>query len=125
MKLDWQWPAAVVFCVAFAALSGLVYFGKIHPEALTALLAWLIPSPFQATTKAPPSLPVAILLLGLTWPGVLACGNEPRVTTAADLFGYAASLDACREQGKDAGSYAAYETCAQAADRKYGRDGGR
>lgn len=45
--LDWQWPAAAVFAVVFATLGALVYCGKIHPEALLAMLTWLAPSPYQ------------------------------------------------------------------------------
>lgn len=45
MKIDWQWPAAVVFAVVFVCVSGLVYLGKVPPDALGYLLAWLIPSP--------------------------------------------------------------------------------
>ena len=51
MKIDFQWPAAMVFSVAFATLGVLVYFGKMPHEALAALLTWLIPSPFQRETK--------------------------------------------------------------------------
>jgi len=47
MKLDWQWPAAAVFAVVFASLAVLVHAGKIPPDALLAILAWLIPSPMQ------------------------------------------------------------------------------
>lgn len=54
-SLDWQWPAAVVFAVVFAVLGILVYTGKLHAEVLTALLAWLIPSPYQAPKKEPGS----------------------------------------------------------------------
>ena len=51
MKLNFQWPAAVVFAVAFATLGVLVWAGKMPHEALAALLTWLIPSPFQAQPK--------------------------------------------------------------------------
>ena len=51
MKLNFQWPAAVVFSVAFATLGALVWAGKMPHEALAALLTWLIPSPFQAQPK--------------------------------------------------------------------------
>lgn len=47
MRLDWQWPGAVVFAVVFASLAALVYFGKVPHDALIALVAWLIPSPIQ------------------------------------------------------------------------------
>ena len=57
MKLDWQWPAVVAFCVVFLAMSTLVFFGKVNAELLSALLAWLIPSPMQPkgalASKAP------------------------------------------------------------------------
>lgn len=51
MKLDWQWPAAVVFSIVFLTIGILVYFNKISHDALYGLLVWLIPSPMQA--KAP------------------------------------------------------------------------
>lgn len=54
MKIDFQWPAAMVFSVAFVTLGALVYFGKMPHEALAALLTWLIPSPFQSTKKLEP-----------------------------------------------------------------------
>lgn len=44
-KLDLQWPAALMFTVAFVVIGGLVYTAKIHTEALFALLAWLVPGP--------------------------------------------------------------------------------
>jgi hypothetical protein len=47
MKFDFQWPAAAIFCVVFATLGALVFFGKVHPEALIAMLAWLAPAPYQ------------------------------------------------------------------------------
>lgn len=41
------------------------------------------------------------------------------------LAGYQTALDACREKGKDAGSFNVYETCAREADTKFGlKDGG-
>ena len=52
MKLDFQWPAAVVFSVAFVTLGARVFLGQMPHEALAALLTWLIPSPFQSTPKA-------------------------------------------------------------------------
>lgn len=51
MRIEWQWPAAVVFAVVFVSLSALVYTGKMQPEALLALLAWLIPSPAHRQVK--------------------------------------------------------------------------
>lgn len=51
MKIDWQWPGAVVFTGVFLALSALVYANKIPHDALMALLAWLIPSPVQRVAK--------------------------------------------------------------------------
>lgn len=47
MKLEWQWPAVVVFSVVFATIGALVYFGKVPADGLLMLLAWLIPSPMQ------------------------------------------------------------------------------
>lgn len=51
MKIDWQWPAAVVFSVVFTTLGALVYFGRMPSESLAVLLAWLIPSPAQSLPK--------------------------------------------------------------------------
>lgn len=48
LKLDWSWPAVVVFVTVFGAVSVLVFFGKVPAAALGALLTWLIPSPIQA-----------------------------------------------------------------------------
>jgi hypothetical protein len=56
-KLDFQWPAAVIFSVVFATLGLLVYCGKIHPEALFALLAVLVPAPYQSKPSAPQDKP--------------------------------------------------------------------
>lgn len=53
MKLDWQWPAALVFCVTFAVLGALVYLGKLHTEVLFGMLTWLAPSPWQPKPGAP------------------------------------------------------------------------
>lgn len=53
MKIDWQWPGAVVFAAVFLALAFLVYAGKVNPEMLGALLAWLVPSPMQQKNGEP------------------------------------------------------------------------
>lgn len=53
MKLDFQWPGALVFALVFLCLAALVFTGKIGPEALGALLAWLVPSPIQPKAPAP------------------------------------------------------------------------
>lgn len=55
MKLDWQWPAAVVFAVVFAVIGALVFTGKLAPEALLAMLTWLAPGPYQGKPKEPTS----------------------------------------------------------------------
>lgn len=52
MKTDWQWPAAMVFAVTCLTIGGLVYVGKLHPEAMMALLTWLAPTPFPSTKVA-------------------------------------------------------------------------
>lgn len=57
MKIDWQWPAAVVFAVVFATLGVLVFTGKMHPEVLLAALTWLAPGPYQP--KSLPSSPTS------------------------------------------------------------------
>jgi len=54
MKLEWSWPAAVVFVSVFLALAALVFVGKLAPETLGVLLAWLIPSPVQPRPPLPP-----------------------------------------------------------------------
>lgn len=46
-KFDWQWPPAVIFCVVFLVIGYLVHAGRLHPEALMAILTWLAPSPYQ------------------------------------------------------------------------------
>ena len=45
MKLDLQWPHAVVFSVSALVLGALVYTGKINAEVLGVLVTWLVPSP--------------------------------------------------------------------------------
>ncbi len=57
MKVEWQWPAALVFSTVFAGLVLLAYSGKIPGETLLALIAWLIPSPMQPKPPAPPTPP--------------------------------------------------------------------
>lgn len=54
MKLDWQWPPAVVFSVVFAVIGALVWKGTLHPEVLMAALTWLAPGPWQAKPPVPP-----------------------------------------------------------------------
>ncbi len=54
VKLDWQWPAAVVFAVVFAVVGFLVYTGKLHAEVLLAAITWLAPAPYQARPTTPP-----------------------------------------------------------------------
>jgi hypothetical protein len=55
-KLDFQWPAAVVFSVACATLGALVFTGHVHPEILLGLVMWLIPGPWKPKpTPLPPS----------------------------------------------------------------------
>jgi len=58
---------------------------------------------------------------------VAACSHSndaQRVVNTAEVAGYERALDDCKEQGKDAGSYAVYETCAKDADRRFGREAG-
>lgn len=52
VRFDWQWPAAVVYAVAFVVLGVLVGLGKLHPEALLAMATWLAPGPYQAARTA-------------------------------------------------------------------------
>jgi len=47
MTFNWQWPSAIIFCVVTIVLGGLIYTGKLPAEMLTALVAWLIPSPIK------------------------------------------------------------------------------
>lgn len=47
-----------------------------------------------------------------------------RAVDAVSVASYATELDACLDQGKDAGSRAVYFDCAKRADVKYGKDGG-
>jgi hypothetical protein len=50
MKLNFQWPPAIMYCVTFLVLGFLVYSGRAHIEVLLAQLTWLAPSPIQATS---------------------------------------------------------------------------
>lgn len=43
-----------------------------------------------------------------------------RAAVALDLAEYRKELRACKELGKDAGSYAVYERCAEGVDKKHG-----
>jgi hypothetical protein len=45
MKIDFQWPHAIVFTSVTLVLGVLVYAGKIPASTLGALVAWLVPSP--------------------------------------------------------------------------------
>lgn len=47
MTINWQWPSAIIFCVVTLVLGALIYTGKLPPEMLGALIAWLIPSPIK------------------------------------------------------------------------------
>ena len=48
-----------------------------------------------------------------------------RAKNAVVVEEYSRELDLCIARGKEAGSLEVYETCARAADTKYGYDGGR
>lgn len=50
-RFDWQWPAAVVFSVVFSVVGVLVWVGKLPPDAIVLLMAWLVPSPMQVKGK--------------------------------------------------------------------------
>ena len=52
------------------------------------------------------------------------CSPSPPVAAAYDVAGHSAALMACRERGKDAGSYAIYHACADAVDDRFWKDGG-
>lgn len=52
------------------------------------------------------------------------CFLLPHAAPAVDTAAYADALSKCRETGRIAKSYEVYESCAKAADRKYGYDGG-
>lgn len=54
---------------------------------------------------------------------LVSCTNteQQRAKNAFDLKGYQEALDKCREQGKMSKSYEVYESCAKAADRKFGK----
>jgi len=58
LRLDWQWPPALLFAVVFITLGVLVALGKLHVEVLLAALTWLAPGPYQtkigAKTLPPP-----------------------------------------------------------------------
>lgn len=54
-KIEWQPQAAAVFCVVFVTLGGLVALGKLGPEALLSLLAYLAPAPYRAKAELSPS----------------------------------------------------------------------
>lgn len=53
IKIEWQWPAAAVYCVTCLTLGILVFEGKVPPAAMAALVTWLVPAPWQARPKAP------------------------------------------------------------------------
>lgn len=78
--------------------------------------------PPKPSTKSPPPTLMTLILLC----AVVSCSptESARAKNAVDLAGYTKALDDCRGEGKAAGSYAVYEACAKAADRRFGRDGG-
>ena len=45
--INWQWPSAIIFCTVSLVLGALIYTGKLPPEALGVIVAWLIPSPIK------------------------------------------------------------------------------
>jgi hypothetical protein len=54
-KIEWQWPAVIVFIVALLVAGGLVFTGKMHAEVLLAFFAWLMPGPWQQRPTTPPT----------------------------------------------------------------------
>jgi hypothetical protein len=75
--------------------------------------------------RRPANWPIVLIgvcsLMGIVnW----GCGQQgPKPETIIENGGYATALDRCIQQGKDAGSYAVYEDCAQRADAVWGRTG--
>ncbi len=53
MQFNWQPSAVIIYLVVFLVLSALVYLGKVHPEALLGMLAWLAPAPYQTKKELP------------------------------------------------------------------------
>lgn len=84
MRFDWQWPAAFVFATVFLALTVLVYFGKVPAVMLTALLAWLIPSPYQRTISVGAGA-VLIVILGATTTACSAAQIHTAEAIATDV----------------------------------------
>ena len=46
VRIDWQWSAAVVYCVTLIVLAWLVSKQIVHPEILLGMFLWLAPSPW-------------------------------------------------------------------------------
>lgn len=55
---------------------------------------------------------------------LLLAGCAGAAVRVLDVAGHSAALADCRAEGKDAGSYAVYERCANEADRRFIPDGG-
>lgn len=56
VRINFQWPPAVMYCVTFVVLGALVFKKVLHPEILLAQLTWLAASPLDRHEKvAPPA----------------------------------------------------------------------
>jgi hypothetical protein len=53
MKVQWQWPGALVFGVVFVTLGLLVWQQRIPADLLGILIAWLVPSPMSHRALEP------------------------------------------------------------------------
>jgi hypothetical protein len=47
MKLEISWQMVIVYSVAFVVTGGLIWKGIVPAVTISALLAWLVPSPLQ------------------------------------------------------------------------------
>jgi len=113
---------AIIIVVGVLAMKGTASTSEMVMTGALSLLARSWPRPIQMGAATLVAMGVVARLIVACAPAAPAALS---VRDAADVAAYGSELDSCLLDGKDAGSLAVYERCAEGVDRKYGRkDGG-
>jgi len=124
MKYQFSWQQVAVLAVLLGSVLLANLFAPGAVSAITSIVSTIVGALFvNLKDGGPPKPPtggtpaLTVLAGGATLLVVLAMACGPTLTPAeaADLAQHAATLAKCRAEGKDAGSYAAYEACKQDA----------